>query len=122
VVLVAVVALATLLLIPHLAEVFMGLLAFIAENGATNMVGHGRRTGAGIRSSRHADRWRAREPHLFDILSLAWIAVALQALQRGIADWLAGQRGHVAASAAVLPIATASHFCSLPRGRSAGST
>ena len=106
VVLVALVAVATLLLIPHLAEVFTGLLKFIAENGATNMVGHGVALARGFDLPGTPTDGVLASRILFDLLCLTWIAVALHALQRGFADWLAVRRGRVGARVAVLPLAT----------------
>ena len=98
-------AVALIAFAPHGREVFEGFVTFVAENGATNTVGHGVPLARGFGLAGNPSDGVLSSRVLFDLLRLSWIVVALYALQCGLLDWRASRRGGNATAAPLLPFA-----------------
>ncbi len=101
-------AVALIVFAPHGREILEGFVTFIAENGATNTVGHGIPLARGFGLAGTPQDGVLSSRVLFDLLRLSWIVVALYALQRGFLDWRTSRRGGDAMAASFLPLAISS--------------
>ena len=102
--LLVVAAVALALLVPHLLDTVGGLLAFIAENSATNMVRHGVPFARGFMLPGNPADGVLASRVLFELLRLSWIVVGLYALLLCAADWRASRRGDSAVGTLALPL------------------